>query len=77
MKNSPWLDLGAFLIGFEGARFPHAGFDFLLHLVEKRLERLEVLAWRPGGDLFRCLDFSARLDVLQDRQAVGRRNVDA
>jgi hypothetical protein len=46
-------------------------------LVEKRLERLEVLAWRPGGDLFRRLDFDARPDVFQDRQAVRRCDVDA
>ena len=71
------LDLGALLISFEQAGFPYAGFDFFLHLIEKRLELLEVLARRPGGDLFRCLDFHARPDVFQDRQAIGRRNVDA
>ena len=32
-------------------------------------------ARRPGGDLFRRLDFDARPDVFQNRQAVRRRDV--
>lgn len=45
-EKLPRFDLGAFLIGFEGARFPHARFNFFLHPLEKRMRRMETVPAR-------------------------------